>query len=87
MAGAVAAAGDGGLTPEEEAGLVMATGDAPKKKVLVSALPPDQMRDAQAAGAKRVGDKLVERVEEEETARGDDLEPPNAPVSAMDAAD
>ena len=85
------AAGDGGLTPEEEAGLVMATGDAPKKKggrkVLVSALPPDQMRDAQAAGAKRVGDKLVERVEEEETARGDDLEPPNAPVSAMDAAD
>jgi hypothetical protein len=69
----------------------MATGDAPKKKagrkVLVSALPPDQMRDAQAAGAKRVGDKLVERVEEEETARGDDLEPPNAPVSAMDAAD
>ena len=62
------AAGDGGLTPEEEAGLVMATGDAPKKKggrkVLVSALPPDQMRDAQAAGAKRVGDKLVERVEE-----------------------
>ena len=85
------AAGDGGLTPEEEAGLVMATGDAPKKKggrkVLVSALPPDQMRDAQAAGAKRVGDKLVERVEEQETARGDDLEPPNAPVSAMDAAD